>query len=109
VTALFAVSTANLPRYGQLVELVLPTRHDRAGFWLPLSALKAGQRGLWDVLVVLERDDQLVVARESVEVLHADGERVYVRGTLSDGARIIGDGAHRVTVGQPVQIDHESS
>ena len=104
VTAIFSVASEDLPRYGQRAELILPTRQDMAGFWLPLSALKAGQRGLWDVLVVVQKDEQPVVAREAVEVLHADGDNVFVRGTLTDGARYIRDGVHRVTIGQPVRL-----
>lgn len=102
VAAIFTVASADLPRYGQLVQLVIPTRHAVAGFWLPLSALKSGQRGLWDVLVIRQQGQQSVVAHESVEVIHSDGKRVYVRGTLPNGATYIQDGVHRVTTGQQV-------
>ena len=104
VTAIFSLAASDLPRYGQIVELILPSDHEVAGFWLPLASLKAGQRGLWDVLVVVERNGQAVAARESVEVLHADGNRVFVRGTLKEGALFVRDGVHRVTVGQPVRM-----
>lgn len=103
VAVVFEVASADLPRYGQLVQLLIPMRHPVAGYWLPLSALKSGQRGLWEVLVINRQPDRAVVERESVEVIHSDGRNAYVRGTLPDGATYIQDGVHRVTVGQVVQ------
>ena len=61
------------------------------------------------MLVVREEEGQAVVVREAVEVIHADGDNVFVRGTLTDGARYVRDGVHRVTVGQPVRFTGDRS
>jgi len=74
------------------------------GGWLPMAALLEGQRGTWNVLRV-EPDDELYrTTRESVEVLDIQGDRVYVFGTLPDGAWVVADGIHRITPGTLVSV-----
>lgn len=87
---------------GEAITLLLPHRIEEAGGWLPLSALLEGQRGVWNVLVLGERDDQSITRREVVEVLELRGEQAYVRGTVGDGQRVIADGIHRIAPGSPV-------
>ncbi|MEO1613271.1 MAG: hypothetical protein AAFU55_13105, partial [Pseudomonadota bacterium] len=43
-----------------------------------------------------------VAAIEAVEVIHAESERVFVRGTFRDGDFVVVDGAHRIAPGQAV-------
>ena len=74
---------------------------DPPGAWVPLAALRQGVRGTWDVLTV---DDASVAGLATVEVVHADGDRAFVRGTLRDGARVVADGPHRVVPGERVRI-----
>lgn len=75
------------------------------GYWVPTTALARGDRGLWS-LYVAELDDKqenAIVARRDVEVLHAESDRVFVRGTVQSGDRVIAYGIHRVVPGQLVQ------
>ena len=44
-----------------------------------------------------------------VEILHTDGDRVFVRGGLTDGARIVGGGRNRVIPGQIASLSETSS
>ncbi|MEQ9396769.1 efflux RND transporter periplasmic adaptor subunit [Haliea sp.] len=89
---------------GEIATLVLSETVAAAGGWLPISALLEGERGIWTVLRLGQRDDGATVAqREAVEVLHVDGNRAYVRGTLQPGQRVIADGIHRIAAGTPVQ------
>ncbi|MEL6953053.1 MAG: efflux RND transporter periplasmic adaptor subunit [Pseudomonadota bacterium] len=98
-TALFALQ-ADIPAvFGQTIALSLEIPQSTAGLWLPLSALRAGEQGVWTVLVV--QDDMVRVA--SVEVLHTSGERAYVRGSFGAEALLVADGAHRLVPGQQVQ------
>lgn len=46
--------------------------------------------------------DAGVVRREAVEVLHAETERAFVRGTLETSDQIIAHGLQRVVPGQRV-------
>ena len=73
-----------------------------AGIWVPATALVRAPRGLWACYVVGEDG---LVARREVSVVHTDGARVYVRGTLRSGERVIRSGAHRVVQGQHVAVE----
>ena len=72
---------------------------DDHGFWLPLTALTESERGLWGVLVV---NRSSVLERRVVEVLHAEADRAYVRGTLQDGDWVVRTGVQRLVPGQQV-------
>lgn len=87
---------------GQVVRVGLRQQIDHAGYWVPTAALSPRQRGLWAVYVV---SDAGVVSARDVEVIEADGDRSFVRGTLASGERIVLAGAHRVVAGQRVAVD----
>ncbi len=109
--ALFDAPSAGFARFGEIVELVLEKKVSSPGYWLPSSALSEGRKGLWSVFVVDHRDGTETTARESVEVLHSAGDRVFVRGTLRDGAMVITNGTNRIVPGQTVAAsgtEHQS-
>ena len=87
---------------GQLARIELDVEIAAKGLWVPHSALVRAPRGLWACYVV---GDDGVVTRREVSVVHTDGGRVYVRGTLRGGERIIRSGAHRVVAGQRVRVE----
>lgn len=91
---------------GQVVRLELQEVTTVEGFWLPTSALARGHRGLWACYVVAADPDAGNtgrVERRDVEILHTTGERVFARGTLTGGERVVAAGSHRLTAGQLVQ------
>ncbi len=89
---------------GEIATLVLSQTVREAGGWLPISALLEGERGAWTVLrLTLRGDGTTIATREAVEVLHIDGNRAYVRGSLQGGQRVIADGIHRIAANTPVQ------
>lgn len=91
--------------FGDTVELHLTRRVAAEGYWLPMSALSEGERGLWSVMTVLETGDGgYTVGRETVELIHMTDDRVFVRGTLRAGQRIIASGRNRVIPGQTVSL-----
>lgn len=85
---------------GQVARVGVREPVDMAGFWTPTAALTPGQRGLWAVYVV---DDQGLAAARPIELIEADGERSFIRGTLAAGERVIVEGSHRVVPGQRVK------
>lgn len=88
---------------GEIATLSVTERVDQRGAWIPVTALKEGIQGLWTVLLVTPGDaGQDVVSSAAVEVLHSEGDRVFVRGTLRDGDTVITDGTHRVVTGQQI-------
>jgi RND family efflux transporter MFP subunit len=103
VVALFDLDPHPDLAFGDVVEFVAEARRDQPGYWLPMTALTEGERGLWSVLVLHEGPDGPRVGREAVRVVAVEGERVYVAGSIEPGAAVVLDGAHRVIPGQTVQ------
>ncbi|MDJ0522978.1 MAG: efflux RND transporter periplasmic adaptor subunit [Planctomycetota bacterium] len=89
---------------GQIARLTFDESVAVRGWWLPSSALARGVRGLWSVKAVAsEGKAKGVVVKHQVEVLHTEGDRVLVRGTLgADDLVIVGDG-ERVVPGMQVE------
>lgn len=92
---------------GEIVNLDLVQTMKQSGFWLPVSALTRGVKGLWSVYVVIPDEnaqDQLVVKRSDIEIVQIDSNRVLVNGTVRDGDRVVVSGVQRLTPGQRVQL-----
>jgi RND family efflux transporter MFP subunit len=103
VSAIFDLPSGVDAYDGEPVALRLPRVEAEAGGWLPLSALLEGERGVWTVLALRERDGGTVALREVVEVLHVSSDEAYVRGSLNSGDRVVTDGVHRIAPGTRVQ------
>lgn len=108
-TALFAIPAdegeATL-LYGQTGRVKLESRIEERGAWVPVASLREGARGLWTVLTLgeINQSGETTVEIEAVEVLYADEERAFVRGTFRPGTEMIDAGPHRVTPGQSVRV-----
>lgn len=94
---------------GQTAQLQLTETIPARGYWLPTTALAAAGRGLWSCYVLgdplwLETTPAFPVEPQIIEVLHTEGDRVFVRGTLQPGDRVILNGTHRLTRGQLVTV-----
>lgn len=104
---------------GQTVRLVITQTQAASGFWLPTTALIPGERGLWSVYALSNpaadspaadssdkssTQDIYAVGRRDVEVIHTEGDRSLVSGTLQDGDQVIVSGTHRVVPKEYVQI-----
>ena len=85
LNAVFKITAGIIP-IGAVVELLLEQRVQTPGFWLPVSALTASDRGLWGVYVV---NAENIIERRLVEVIHNEASRAYVRGLLSDKERVV--------------------
>jgi multidrug efflux pump subunit AcrA (membrane-fusion protein) len=93
---------------GQTVRLNHTKTIDTQGYWLPLSALSKGVRGLWTCYVVVPVSDGKgwEVQQRAVEILHQQDDRAFVRGTLQADDRIVASGTHRLVPGQRVSISN---
>ena len=87
---------------GDTVALMLTQRIDDPGFWAPLSALREGVRGAWSVMAVETTAQGDRTSPVAVEVIHSDGARVFLRGALPAGSRIVAEAPDRVAPGQLV-------
>lgn len=105
----FQLDASTIPQLnpGQTVRVDLTKTIATEGIWLPSEALTQGIRGLWNAYVLLPSEDnpeQYEVQPQSVEILHQNGDRVLVRGTLQAGDRIVANGTHRLVPGQTVTL-----
>lgn len=82
------------------------TMNGEEGFWVPISALAEGTRGLWTVYAVVPTADQAgwVVEQRPVVVLHAETERVFVRGVVEADENIVAAGLSRLVAGMQVNM-----
>ncbi|MCP9889402.1 efflux RND transporter periplasmic adaptor subunit [Cyanobium sp. ATX 6A2] len=110
VTVVLRLPVNDLP-VGATPRLGLERSERGEGFWLPTTALVAAEGGLWSVYVLEEPpvgDNNAPaqgqqVARRLVDIVHSEGERSLVRGTLRPGERVIASGTQRVVPGVWVQ------
>ena len=98
-------------RRGDLATLAIERQEPEPGYWLPLSALTESSRGLWACYVTIELAERERVGsathklrRRELEVVHQEADRVFVRGTLSDGEMVVVEGLHRLVPDQLVRI-----
>ncbi|MDV3352525.1 efflux RND transporter periplasmic adaptor subunit [Leptothoe sp. LEGE 181152] len=108
VTVVMALPPAAQPTIGATARLELQDQQNEIGYWLPTSALVAGERGLWSAYVLDEAESDIgenlyEVSRREVEVLYTESDRAFVRGLLQPGEEIITSGTHRLVPGQLVK------
>ncbi len=97
---------------GDLARIAVEQPVAESGFWLPVTALSEGSRGLWTVNVVMpiESGDMPAngathyVEQRSVEVLYKQQSVVFVRGALIEGDRFVTSGLQRIVPNQHVRI-----
>ncbi|MBE9080009.1 efflux RND transporter periplasmic adaptor subunit [Romeria aff. gracilis LEGE 07310] len=107
VTVVLALPAEAQPTIGATARLILQDQQSETGYWLPTTALVAGDRGLWSAYVLTEPEEPAAdghrVARREVEVLYTEGDRAFVRGLLQPGEEVVTSGTHRIVPGQLVQ------
>jgi len=91
---------------GQVIRIEISEPVEMQGFWLPLSSLARGERGLWSAYAVIagEEAGEKILEKRQLEVLHTEENRVLVRGTVKTGDQIVVDGIHKLTGNQRVVI-----
>jgi multidrug efflux pump subunit AcrA (membrane-fusion protein) len=100
-----STTAANQVSPKQIARLNVTQTNKTDGYWLPITALVKGDRGLWSCYaVVANNSNTSQVERRLLEVLETDGERVLVRGTLKVGDAIVADGTQRLVAGQLVSL-----
>ena len=91
---------------GQVIRIEVEETIQMQGFWLSLSSLARGERGLWSAYAVIagQADGEFVLEKRQIEVLHTEGDRVLVRGTLTAADKIVVDGIHKLSNNQRVVV-----
>ena len=101
-SVLLTLPAAAAPILGDTVALILRQTVAKPGFWAPLGALREGVRGSWSVMAIETTPEGDRTVPAAVEVIHSDGARVFLRGSLPPGARIVAQAPDRIAPGQIV-------
>ena len=82
---------------GSISYLQLNQQKLATGAWVPLKSLSQGTQGLWNLYTVSkDKNDQLKVAKEIVELIYVEGDNAYISGTISTGDMVVAGGAEKV-------------
>ncbi|GDY25202.1 RND transporter MFP subunit [Agarivorans sp. Toyoura001] len=88
---------------GQLAYLNVVETVEEPGYWIPVTAITDGIRGLWNVYaIVAQSDGHFKLERRDVSVRYATEDQAFVRGALQAGEAIVATGMHRYVPGQTV-------
>jgi RND family efflux transporter MFP subunit len=89
---------------GQLAYLNLPQVYKKEGFWVPISALTDGVRGLWNIYILEPEQNSNLFKLNSrnIEVLSLTKQQAYISGNIDSGQRYLAAGLHRLVPGQLV-------
>ena len=96
-------------RPGDLARIELDMKVDVAGYWVPISALSEDVRGIWSIYTLEPASSpgnstHRVVHRRTIEILHAESDRVFVQGYFEHDDQVITDGLQRIVPDQLVQM-----
>lgn len=103
LTVFLDVEEADLPAR-TTGEVTIPERVPARGAWLPLSALRQGPQGSWQIVTLARAETGAVAALEGVEIVSAEAERVFAIGTFADGTRFVASGVHRIVPGERLAV-----
>lgn len=103
MSTVFDIVDAAAVDAGAVVRLSMQREIAERGFWAPVSALAESSRGLWSIYVAEPVEAGYEAQPRLVEVVHSDGDRVFVRGTVGNGERYITGGITRLVPGQRVE------
>ncbi|MEL6550265.1 MAG: efflux RND transporter periplasmic adaptor subunit [Pseudomonadota bacterium] len=109
--AFFDLPDGAAPPSGAAGEVRLEERVEgnaAKGAWVPVSALRQGPRGTWQLLTVAQGETP-VIGTEAAEILHLDADRAFIRGSFTDGTLVLPAGTHRVVPGERVRIAPDMS
>jgi len=76
-----------------------------AGYWVPMSALTDGVRGLWNVFVLAKAEQDFYrIERRDVEIIYTNEQQAYIQGAIQPMELIVSQGLHKMVVGQKVTL-----
>lgn len=101
-TVLFKLTEDPVSVAGSVATVEIEQKSPVRGVQVPISALRDGYRGLWEIIVAMPDGDAHRIAIEAVEILNINDDTAFVRGTFDQDALVVTEGQHRLVPGQPV-------
>ncbi|WP_394172491.1 efflux RND transporter periplasmic adaptor subunit [Thalassotalea litorea] len=76
------------------------------GYWVPLSAITDGVRGVWNIYTLApgEQKHLFTLQTHTVEILYVNQDGAFIRSDLPAGTRIVKSGLQRLVSGQVVRV-----
>ncbi|WP_413487586.1 efflux RND transporter periplasmic adaptor subunit [Shewanella baltica] len=87
---------------GEIAYLHQQQQIEQAGYWVPISALTDGIRGLWNLYVIANDEQQSIIVRRDVEILYTTQDMAYIQGAIQPNEIYVSQGLHKLVVGQAV-------
>ena len=91
---------------GSISYLQLQQTKLSRGAWVPLRSLSQGTQGLWNLYTVSkDQDNQFLVSKEIVELIHVEGDNAFIAGTISTGDMVVTGGAEQVIESEILKVN----
>ena len=91
---------------GSISYLQLQQTKLSRGAWVPLRSLSQGTQGLWNLYTVSkDQDNQFIVSKEIVELIHVEGDNAFIAGTISTGDMVVTGGAEQVIESEILKVN----
>ncbi|MEM6229620.1 efflux RND transporter periplasmic adaptor subunit [Shewanella scandinavica] len=87
---------------GEIAYLHQQQQIEQTGYWVPISALTDGIRGLWNLYVIANDEQQSIIERRDVEILYTTQDMAYIQGAIQPNEIYVSQGLHKLVVGQAV-------
>lgn len=94
---------------GEIAYLIYETDIQQNGYWVPISALTDGIRGLWNLYIITPNSDSgadtdtFNIERRDIEILYTREDMAYIQGAIKVNEDYITQGLHKLVVGQQVK------
>ncbi|MCG9697192.1 efflux RND transporter periplasmic adaptor subunit [Shewanella sp. Isolate11] len=104
----FTLPNNSLVLNGELVYLSYQQTIQRDGFWVPLSSLTDGIRGVWNIYILQPQSaNQYQIERRDIDIIYTNGEQAYVTGAIVADERYVTQGLHKLVAGELVTLSSD--
>ncbi|MGL4713654.1 MAG: efflux RND transporter periplasmic adaptor subunit, partial [Shewanella sp.] len=87
----------SLPRDARVINGEIAYLHQQQqipqpGYWVPISALTDGIRGLWNLYVIANDEQQSIIERRDVQILYTTQDMAYIQGAIQPNEIYVSQG-----------------
>ncbi|WP_298768773.1 efflux RND transporter periplasmic adaptor subunit [uncultured Shewanella sp.] len=101
----FSLPTSSQVMNGEMAYFTHIQHIEKPGYWVPISALSDGIRGLWNIYILTPNNKNTFnVERRDIDILYSNQDQAYIQGPISANQLYIDQGAHKLIPGQKVSI-----
>ncbi|WP_144213542.1 efflux RND transporter periplasmic adaptor subunit [Shewanella donghaensis] len=94
---------------GEIAYLEYQQQVNTKGYWVPISSLTDGMRGLWNVFVVSKNAEGLAkIERRDIDIIYTNEQQAFINGAIKNNDVIVTQGLHKLVVGQVVNPSSEA-